>query len=82
MILCILKFGMHKKFITLENNLRLDFLILQEFPSTTIAEGTTPIINSCSQIFSKVRLIKIISDTFQIYFMYLVWCDEMLKYLV
>lgn len=42
----VLKFGMYKNLITLENNLRLDFFILQEFPSTMIIEGTMPIINS------------------------------------
>lgn len=51
----ILQFGTHKKFITLQNSLRLDFLILQELSSTTIAEGAVPVTNGLES-FSKVRL--------------------------
>lgn len=46
LISLILEFGTHKKFIMLENNLRLDFFSpFMGILNTTIAEGAVPVPN-------------------------------------
>lgn len=91
LISLILEFGTHKKFITLENNLRLDFFSpFMGILNTTIAEGAVPIPNYLESNNFRSKTLKIISGTHlqewywmrSIHFIYSIWRDKMLKCLV